>query len=177
MERDVLPLMATMPMTTISLMGWRSKCHLGYGTSIRVVAAVAAAAVGASGDKKPGDKEKGQRRSDVLPQKGLGKFCADKIDDINYKDAKLLGPFVPERGKDPAAAHLGHLCDAPAQAADRDQARLVRSPLIPACRRIRSRARFWTCWRFQPAGPACPVARAMAHACSRRLARPVMVRH
>ena len=27
------------------------------------------------------------------------KFCADKIDDINYKDVKLLGPFVPERGK------------------------------------------------------------------------------
>ena len=22
-----------------------------------------------------------------------------KIDDINYKDVKLLGPFVPERGK------------------------------------------------------------------------------
>ena len=27
------------------------------------------------------------------------KFCADKIDDINYKDVKLLGQFVPERGK------------------------------------------------------------------------------
>ena len=27
------------------------------------------------------------------------KFCADKIDDINYKDIKLLMPFVPERGK------------------------------------------------------------------------------
>ena len=27
------------------------------------------------------------------------KFCADKIDDINYKDVKLLAPFVPERGK------------------------------------------------------------------------------
>ena len=27
------------------------------------------------------------------------KFCADKIDDINYKDVKLIGPFVPERGK------------------------------------------------------------------------------
>jgi len=27
------------------------------------------------------------------------KFCADKIDDINYKDVKLLQPFVPERGK------------------------------------------------------------------------------
>ena len=27
------------------------------------------------------------------------KFCADKIDDINYKDVKLLTSFVPERGK------------------------------------------------------------------------------
>ena len=27
------------------------------------------------------------------------KFCADKIDDINYKDVKLLSGFVPERGK------------------------------------------------------------------------------
>ena len=27
------------------------------------------------------------------------KFCADKIDDINYKDMKLLMPFVPERAK------------------------------------------------------------------------------
>lgn len=27
------------------------------------------------------------------------KFCADKIDYIDYKDVKLLVPFVPERGK------------------------------------------------------------------------------
>ena len=27
------------------------------------------------------------------------KFCADKIDDINYKDVKLLASFVPERAK------------------------------------------------------------------------------
>ena len=27
------------------------------------------------------------------------KFCAEKIDDINYKDARLLMPFVPERAK------------------------------------------------------------------------------
>src|SRR3984893_16897740 len=50
------------------------------------------------GDKKPGDKEKGQRRPRFRRRKG-GKVCADKIDDINYKDVKLLGPFVPERGK------------------------------------------------------------------------------
>jgi small subunit ribosomal protein S18 len=27
------------------------------------------------------------------------KFCADKIDYVDYKDVKLLGSFVPERGK------------------------------------------------------------------------------
>ncbi len=50
------------------------------------------------GDKKTGDKEKGQRRP-MFRRRKVCKFCADKIDDINYKDAKLLGPFVPERGK------------------------------------------------------------------------------
>ena len=50
------------------------------------------------GDKKPGDKEKGQRRP-MFRRRKVCKFCADKIDDINYKDVKLLGPFVPERGK------------------------------------------------------------------------------
>ena len=50
------------------------------------------------GDKKGGDKEKGQRRT-LFRRRKVCKFCADKIDDINYKDVKLLGPFVPERGK------------------------------------------------------------------------------
>jgi small subunit ribosomal protein S18 len=50
------------------------------------------------GDKKPADKEKGQRRP-MFRRRKVCKFCADKIDDINYKDAKLLAAFVPERGK------------------------------------------------------------------------------
>ena len=50
------------------------------------------------GDKKGGDKEKGQRRT-LFRRRKVCKFCADKIDDINYKDVKLIGPFVPERGK------------------------------------------------------------------------------
>src|SRR5207342_2783565 len=50
---------------------------------------------GKRGDKKLGDKEKGQRR----PMFRRRKVCADKIDDINYKDVKLLAPFVLERGK------------------------------------------------------------------------------
>ena len=53
---------------------------------------------GRGGDKKAGDKAQGQRRT-LFRRRKVCKFCADKIDDINYKDVKLLGPFVPERGK------------------------------------------------------------------------------
>ena len=53
---------------------------------------------GRGGDKKAGDKEKGQRRT-LFRRRKVCKFCADKIDDINYKDVKLLAAFVPERGK------------------------------------------------------------------------------
>ena len=44
------------------------------------------------------DKKEGQKRT-LFRRRKVCKFCADKIDDINYKDVKLLGPFVPERGK------------------------------------------------------------------------------
>ena len=44
------------------------------------------------------DKAQGQRRG-LFRRRKVCKFCADKIDDINYKDVKLLQPFVPERGK------------------------------------------------------------------------------
>ena len=48
---------------------------------------------GRGGDKKDDKKRTLFRRRKVC------KFCADKIDDINYKDVKLLSGFVPERGK------------------------------------------------------------------------------
>jgi small subunit ribosomal protein S18 len=50
------------------------------------------------GDKKTADKAQGQRRP-MFRRRKVCKFCADKIDDINYKDVKLLMPFVPERAK------------------------------------------------------------------------------
>jgi small subunit ribosomal protein S18 len=53
---------------------------------------------GRGADKKAADKTQGQRRT-LFRRRKVCKFCADKIDDINYKDVKLLGPFVPERGK------------------------------------------------------------------------------
>jgi small subunit ribosomal protein S18 len=53
---------------------------------------------GRGGDKKGSERQQGQRRT-LFRRRKVCKFCADKIDDINYKDVKLLGPFVPERGK------------------------------------------------------------------------------
>ena len=45
-----------------------------------------------------GEKQGGQRRG-LFRRRKVCKFCADRIDDINYKDVKLLSGFVPERGK------------------------------------------------------------------------------
>ena len=42
--------------------------------------------------------KEGQRRP-MFRRRKVCKFCSDKIDDINYKDVKLLMPFVPERAK------------------------------------------------------------------------------
>ena len=51
-------------------------------------------------DAKAGDKDGKQRRGGgFFRRRKVCKFCADKIDDINYKDIKLLSGFVPERGK------------------------------------------------------------------------------
>jgi len=40
----------------------------------------------------------GQRRP-MFRRRKVCRFCAEKIDDINYKDSKLLMSFVPERAK------------------------------------------------------------------------------
>jgi small subunit ribosomal protein S18 len=51
-------------------------------------------------DGKAGDNAGAQRRGGgFFRRRKVCKFCADKIDDINYKDIKLLSGFVPERGK------------------------------------------------------------------------------
>jgi small subunit ribosomal protein S18 len=70
-------------------MEWRSDVAFGQGRS--------SGGRGKS-DKKGADKNQGQRRT-LFRRRKVCKFCADKIDDINYKDVKLIGPFVPERGK------------------------------------------------------------------------------
>src|SRR3982751_5022290 len=53
---------------------------------------------GRAKDKKDKEKQQGQRWPMFRRRKAC-KLCADKSDDINYKDVKLLGPFVPERSK------------------------------------------------------------------------------
>ena len=50
-------------------------------------------------DAKGGDKGAQRRGGGFFRRRKVCKFCADKIDDINYKDVKLLSGFVPERGK------------------------------------------------------------------------------
>ena len=44
-----------------------------------------------------GAKDQGKRY--FFRRRKVCKFCADKIDYVDYKDVKLLSSFVPERGK------------------------------------------------------------------------------
>ena len=53
---------------------------------------------GRSGATAQQGKDGAQRRP-MFRRRKVCKFCADKIDDINYKDTKLLMPFVPERAR------------------------------------------------------------------------------
>ncbi len=53
---------------------------------------------GGRGEGKDGKDGKGGRRG-FFRRKRVCKFCVDKIDYVNYKDVKLLAPFIPERGK------------------------------------------------------------------------------
>ncbi|HEY8535471.1 MAG TPA: 30S ribosomal protein S18 [Vicinamibacterales bacterium] len=48
--------------------------------------------------RSPARADRGGRRS-LFRRRKVCKFCADKIDDINYKDVKLLSAFIPERAK------------------------------------------------------------------------------
>jgi small subunit ribosomal protein S18 len=56
---------------------------------------------GRGGAKSKDDKAKaGERpRGGFFRRRRVCKFCAEKIDYINYKDVRLLAPFLPERGK------------------------------------------------------------------------------
>ncbi len=45
---------------------------------------------------RPGGREGGRK---FFRRKKVCKFCTEKIDDINYKDVRLLSQFVAESGK------------------------------------------------------------------------------
>ena len=51
-----------------------------------------------AGKSAAGEKGAG-RRGGFFRRRRVCKFCVEKIDYINYKDVKLLAPFIPERGK------------------------------------------------------------------------------
>lgn len=42
---------------------------------------------------------RGKRKGGFIRRRRVCKFCAEKIDYIDYKDVKLLAGFIPERGK------------------------------------------------------------------------------
>jgi small subunit ribosomal protein S18 len=67
--------------------------RFGGGGGGRGGSKTGAGGAGGRGDKKEQGKRYFFRRRKVC------RFCADKIDYIDYKDVKVLISFVPERGK------------------------------------------------------------------------------
>jgi small subunit ribosomal protein S18 len=52
---------------------------------------------GPGGRGGPGGDRGGKKQ--YFRRKKVCRFCVEKIDDINYKDVRLLGSFVAERGR------------------------------------------------------------------------------
>ncbi|MGI8961115.1 MAG: 30S ribosomal protein S18 [Bryobacteraceae bacterium] len=46
-----------------------------------------------------GDKAIATGKKQYFRRKKVCRFCVEKIDDINYKDLRLLSSFISERGK------------------------------------------------------------------------------
>src|SRR5678816_2854643 len=46
-----------------------------------------------------GDKAVATQKKQYFRRKKVCRFCVEKIDDINYKDVRLLSSFISERGK------------------------------------------------------------------------------
>jgi len=46
-----------------------------------------------------GDKAMATSRKQYFRRRKVCRFCVEKIDDIDYKDVKLLSGFISERGK------------------------------------------------------------------------------
>ena len=54
---------------------------------------------GGRGKSSSQQQGKGEQRRPMFRRRKVCKFCAERIDDINYKDMRMLSGFVPERGK------------------------------------------------------------------------------
>ena len=57
---------------------------------------------GRSGSKGRGSargNDKGGPRRSMFRRRKVCKFCTEKVDYIDYKDVKMLQPFIPERAK------------------------------------------------------------------------------
>jgi small subunit ribosomal protein S18 len=55
--------------------------------------------VAASQRPTGGDKAIASGKKQYFRRKKVCRFCVDKVDDINYKDVKLLSGYISERGK------------------------------------------------------------------------------
>ncbi len=55
--------------------------------------------VSASQRPTGGDKAIATQKKQYFRRKKVCRFCVEKIDDINYKDARLLSAFISEKGK------------------------------------------------------------------------------
>ena len=52
-----------------------------------------------SGSQQPTGTDKGGQKKQYFRRKKVCRFCVEKVDDINYKDVRMLGSFLTERGK------------------------------------------------------------------------------
>jgi small subunit ribosomal protein S18 len=46
-----------------------------------------------------GDKAIVSQKKQYFRRKKVCRFCVEKVDDINYKDVRMLSAFISERGK------------------------------------------------------------------------------
>jgi small subunit ribosomal protein S18 len=53
----------------------------------------------AASQQPTGTDKAGVGRKQYFRRKRVCRFCVEKVDDINYKDVRMLNAFITERGK------------------------------------------------------------------------------
>ncbi len=51
------------------------------------------------GSQQPTGTDKAGGKKQYFRRKKVCRFCVEKVDDLNYKDVRMLNSFVTERGK------------------------------------------------------------------------------